>query len=161
MFASGLTSRLAVGWEIVRLLYSAPMSISKAEIEHLAQFRYALRRFLHVSEIEARRVGIAPQQHQLLLMIAGMSGRDWANVAEIAERLQIRHHAAVALVRRAEKLGLVQRQRGTADRRVVQVSLRPAGRRKLERLSAALQLELRGRAPELIRRLRAIHGQQR
>ena len=40
-------------------------------IHALAEFRYMLRKFLHFSEEAATRVGLTPQQHQLLLQIAG------------------------------------------------------------------------------------------
>ncbi|SRR5579883_262650 len=118
------------------------MRVSRAQIENLAQFRYALRQFLRFSERAARQAGVSPQQHQLLLTIKGMTGRDWANVAEIAERLQVSHHAAVALITRAQRLKLVRRQRGTIDRRTVQVSLTPKGEALIEQLSALHSAEL-------------------
>jgi hypothetical protein len=37
----------------------------------LAEFRFELRRFLHFSECAALEAGLQPQQHQLLLQIAG------------------------------------------------------------------------------------------
>lgn len=37
----------------------------------LADFRYVLRQFLHFSEVAAVEAGIQPQQHQLMLQIAG------------------------------------------------------------------------------------------
>ncbi len=41
-------------------------SMSKAEYELLAQFRYQLRRFLRFTEEVTRRMGITPLQYQLL-----------------------------------------------------------------------------------------------
>jgi hypothetical protein len=41
----------------------------------LAEFRYALRKFLHFSEGRAAEAGLHPQQHQLLLHIAGAPDR--------------------------------------------------------------------------------------
>jgi hypothetical protein len=38
----------------------------------LAEFRYQIRRFLHFSDVAAERVGIEPQQHQLLLALKGL-----------------------------------------------------------------------------------------
>ena len=61
--------------------------ITKAEFEAIAAFRYAIRRFLRFSEQAARRTGITPQQHQLLLAIKGFPGRDTATVTELAERV--------------------------------------------------------------------------
>jgi hypothetical protein len=37
----------------------------------LADFRFELRRFLHFSECNANDAGLQPQQHQLLLHVAG------------------------------------------------------------------------------------------
>ncbi len=132
------------------------MRISRAQIEQLAAFRYALRQFLRFSEREARRAGVSPQQHQLLLAIKGMPGRDWAHVGELAERLQVSHHAAVALITRAQRQGLVRRQRGALDRRRVEVRLTPRGEELIARLAALHAAEL-GRMAALLRdRLEAL-----
>jgi len=132
------------------------MRVSKSEIETLAQFRYALRQFLRFSERAAREAGISPQQHQLLLTIKGMHGRTWANVAEIAERLQVSHHAAVALVTRAQNLRLVKRTQGKEDRRTVQVSLTPKGEDLIERLSELHHEELGRLSQILLKQLQVI-----
>jgi hypothetical protein len=46
-------------------------------------------------------VASTPQQHQLLLGVAGYTGRAWATITELAEFLQERHNAVVGLVQRA------------------------------------------------------------
>ncbi len=84
-----------------------PTEISKADYEALHAFRYALRRFLHFSEEGARAAGLTAQQQQLLLAVKGQPGRDWATITDLAESLQILHHAAVGLVDRCERAGLV------------------------------------------------------
>lgn len=132
------------------------MRVSKTEIETLAQFRYALRQFLRFSERAAREASVSPQQHQLLLTIKGMHGRTWANVAEIAERLQVSHHAAVALVTRAQNLRLVKRTQGKEDRRTVQVSLTAKGEDLIERLSELHHEELGRLSQILLKQLQAI-----
>lgn len=133
-----------------------PMRISKNDIESLAQFRYALRQFLRFSERAARQAGISPQQHQLLMTIKGMHGRTWANVAEIAERLQVSHHAAVALVTRAQNLKLVKRTQGKEDRRTVQVSLTPKGEDLIAQLAELHHQELGRLASILLKQLQNI-----
>lgn len=120
----------------------AEEELSKADYEALAAFRYALRRFLHLTEEAARAAGITPQQHQLLLAVRGRPGRDWASVGELAEALQIRHHTAVGLVDRGEELGLVSREPDPSDRRQVRVVLTEPGMRILERLSVRNRREL-------------------
>lgn len=126
------------------------MRITRAQIENLAEFRYALRQFLRFSERAARRAGLTPQQHQLLLAIKGMPGRDWAVVTELAERLQMSHHGTVALITRAQRLGLVRRQRGEVDRRTVEVRLTPRGEHTIARLAALHAAEL-GRQSRILR----------
>lgn len=117
--------------------------ITKAEFEALAEFRYAIRRFLRFSEQEARKAGITPQQHQLLLAIKGYPGREQATVSELAERLQMRQHSMVGLVDRTEAQRLVQREPGTIDHRQVYISLTPAGERLLHTLAIIHRQELR------------------
>ncbi len=100
-----------------------------------AKFRYGLRQFLRFSEQAARRQGLTPQQHQLLLGIAGFTGRGEASISELSEFLQERHNATVGLVQRAERLGLVKKQGDARDRRKVIVNLTPRGRLLLLRLT--------------------------
>lgn len=113
-----------------------PAARSDAEtIEDLARFRYALRKFLRFSESRARECGITPQQHQLMLGVAGFTGRGSATISELAEFLQEKNHSVVGLVERAVRSGLVRRAGDAADRRLVVVSLTRRGRTALSRLS--------------------------
>ncbi len=114
--------------------------LTRHEYEQLASFRHALRRFSRHTELESRRVGLTPQQYQLLLAIKGFPGRDWANISELAERLQIRHNAVIGLVNRAEERGLVVRRQDTmgGDRRMVHIYLTPEGESALAVLASAL-----------------------
>ena len=104
-------------------------------IRELAQFRYALRKFLRFSELAARRCGVTPQQHQLMLGIHGFTRRGAATISELAEFLQEKHHSVVGLVERAVQSGLVERTQDETDRRVVNVSLTASGRKKLLQLT--------------------------
>jgi len=114
----------------------------KADFEALADFRYQLRRFLRFSEDVTRRAGVTPLQYQLMLQIKGFPGRDWATVAELAERLQAKHHGVVALISRCEAAGLVIRRVGRDDRRHVEVALTRVGQRRLEQLARLHRDEL-------------------
>lgn len=116
---------------------------TKRQLEKLAAFRYQLRRFLRFSEEVSRRHGVTPLQYQLLLQIEGFPGRDWATIGELAERLQAKHHAVVALVTRSEALGLVVRESSKVDRREVHVSLTKAGAERLAQLADLHRTELR------------------
>lgn len=104
-------------------------------IADLAQFRYALRKFLRFSENAARDCGITPQQHQLMLGVLGFTGRGSATISELAEFLQERHHSVVGLVERAEQNGLILRTHDKSDRRVVNVTLTQSGQKVLSELT--------------------------
>ncbi|MBA3596006.1 MAG: MarR family transcriptional regulator [Methylibium sp.] len=117
--------------------------MSKSDFESLAGFRYQLRRFLRFSEEVTRKSGVTPLQYQLMLQIKGFPGRDWASVAELAERLQAKHHGVVALISRCEATGLVRRSASRSDQRRVEVRLTPAGEQRLEHLAHLHREELR------------------
>lgn len=107
----------------------------ESTLSQLAHLRYLLRKFVRFSEGAARKADITPQQHQLMLGIAGFKGSGRATVSELADFLQERHHSVVGLIDRATLSGLVRRETDQADRRVVFVSLTPRGRSLLKRLS--------------------------
>ena len=124
--------------------------LTKADFEALARFRFAIRRYLRFSEEAVRRHGLTPQQYQLMLAIKGFPGRDWATIAELAARLQLRHHSVVELVNRAQRQGVVTRLPHPEDRRAVRVALTPAGEELLARLVVLHRAELR-RVGDLLR----------
>lgn len=120
-------------------------------LAQLANFRYLLRKFVRFSESAARKAGITPQQHQLMLGIAGFTDTGRATVSELAEFLQERHHSVVGLTDRAALSGLVRRETDPSDRRVVLVSLTPRGRSILKRLSVQHREEVNRMREELLR----------
>ena len=117
--------------------------LSKVDFETLARFRYELRRFLRFSEQVTRRHAVTPLQYALLLQIKGFPGRDWATVAELAERLQAKHHGVVSLVSRCEAAGWVRRRTSATDRRCVEVRLTPEGEARVAQLARLHRDELR------------------
>lgn len=116
--------------------------LSKKQFEALSEFRYQLRRFLRFSEDAAKAEGVTPLQYQVLLHIRGFSGREWATVSELAERLQMQHHGTVALLTRCEEADLIRRQKSEIDRREVEVHLSSLGQKCLERLASQHAAEL-------------------
>jgi DNA-binding MarR family transcriptional regulator len=111
-------------------------SLSDADFERLLDFRDGLRRFVHWSETEAKRLGLTPAQHQLLLAIRGHRGNA-PSIGDVAEHLLLRHHSVVELVDRAEAAGFVHRAVDADDQRVVRLGLTAKGDRVLATLSAS------------------------
>jgi DNA-binding MarR family transcriptional regulator len=129
-------------------------SVRKTDYEALADFRFALRRFLAFSEEAASKAGLTPQQHQALLSIKGAPDADWLSVGQIADRLLIRHHTAVELVDRLVNLGFVSRETDSVDARRIQVHVTKAGEERLKALSARHIEELKSIRPTLRRLLK-------
>jgi DNA-binding MarR family transcriptional regulator len=124
-------------------------TVSEADYELLAAFRHELREFLHFSEQEALAAGVAPQQHQAMLVIRGFPKDDQLTVGELARKLKIKHHSAVGLVNRMAADGLVRKYEDPNNRRQVLVQLAPRGRRILEKLSPVHKAELARIGPTL------------
>ena len=104
-----------------------------------AEFRAALRRFLRRSERIARSSGLTPQRYLLLLMIKGApDGSEQSTVTELAERLQLAQSTVTELVRRAEEVGLVERETSAVDGRVAHLRLTEEGERRLVNAVARL-----------------------
>lgn len=117
--------------------------VSRQDYITLAEFRYALRVFQRFSEDAARSAGVTPAQHQLVLAIKGWPRPDRPSVSDIAERLQLRTHSTVELVRRAEQTGLVTTHVDADDHRRQLLEVTDCGERLLASLSALHRDELR------------------
>ncbi len=129
---------------------SAIRHAPRARLHALAEFRFSLRKFLHFSEKAAAQVSLTPQQHQLMLQIAGAPRGTLTSVSYLARRLVLRHHSVVELSHRCEQAGLIARHRDPRNRRHVILELTPAGNRMLLRLSLDHSRELMELAPRLI-----------
>lgn len=133
-------------------------SASAERFQILAEFRHQLRLFLQFSEAAALKSGLQPQQHQLLLQIAGAADKDTVTIGYLAERLGLRHNTVVELGNRCEEAGLVMRRQAGTDRRCVLLEVSPKGQQMLEALSIDHAKELNERAPRLIRTLTALRA---
>ena len=122
----------------------------------LAEFRHHLRRFLHFSEGAARKAGLEPHQHQLLLALRSGPPGEHLTIGGLAERLMLRHNSTVELVNRMARRNLVRRVRHRVDRRRVFVHLTARGTGVLVRLSRHHLAELRSAGPQLIRALESV-----
>lgn len=128
----------------------------RSNIQLLAKFRSEIRRFLQFSEQAAVAAGLQPQQHQLLLQVAGVPDDTLATIGHIAEVMGLRHHTVVELSKRCELAGLVRRTHDSSDRRCVVLELTARGNRALRQLSEVHAQQLRVLAPSLIQALTRI-----
>ena len=116
--------------------------IAVDDVVHVADFRASLRRFLRRTEQTARRSGLTPQRHLLLLMIKGApDGTEQSTVTELSERLQLAQSTVTELVRRAEEAGLVTREQSRSDARVAHLRLTEEGERRLAQAFTSLARE--------------------
>ena len=124
--------------------------ITTHEFIALAGLRSALRVFMRQTEQMARRSGLTPQRHLLLLMIKGApDGSEQSTVTELSERLQLAQSTVTELVRRAEDAGLIEREQSSSDGRVAYLRLTREGERRLEHVDEKLTVE-RARLRETI-----------
>ena len=133
-----------------------PKTLPLPDYQALAELRYQIRSFLHFSEEAARRAGLEPRQHQLLLALKGLPKDVRPRIAELATRLKLRHHSTVELTNRLAGGGFVKRQRAGEDRREVLLSLTAKGERVLRELSLHHKAELRSQGPALVASLKRL-----
>jgi DNA-binding MarR family transcriptional regulator len=125
-------------------------------LQTLADFRFELRLFAQFSEAAALEAGLQPQQHQLLLQVAGATEGVPVTIAYAAYRLGLKHNSTVELVDRSEREDLIERTADREDRRRAILRLTRKGRQVLEKLSGDHALELNEMAPRLVRALRRV-----
>ncbi len=127
--------------------------LDAGKLEAMAEFRYALRRFLRFSETSAEAQGISAQQYQLLQVVQAMSAERPMSISIIAERMVLRHNSAVELVDRAERLRLVERLADEEDLRRSIVVLTEHGRKVLTHVATAHLAELETAGPMIVEAL--------
>ena len=111
---------------------STDTTLETTDAIRIAAFRAAIRSFLRTSEQLAREEGLTPRRYLLLLMIKGApNGSEQSTVTELSERLQLAQSTVTELVGRAERAGLIQRERSEKDLRVAHLRLTPDGERRL------------------------------
>lgn len=125
-------------------------------LKTLADFRFELRCFLHFSECAALEAGLQPQQHQLLLQVAGAGEDVPVSIAYAAKRLGLKHNSVVELVDRSEREGLLERTADAEDKRRAILRVTRKGRQVLDRLAGDHARELNELAPRLTQVLKQI-----
>jgi DNA-binding MarR family transcriptional regulator len=121
-----------------------PVPPTAQEAVRVAEFRVALRRFLHHTERVARDCGITPRWYLLMLLIKGAPDlSERATVSELAERLLLAQSTVTELVARTEQAGLIRRERSADDRRVAYLRLTDEGERRFAEAFRSLAAERR------------------
>jgi DNA-binding MarR family transcriptional regulator len=110
------------------------MALRRERYQALAEFRYALRHFLAVSEGLCDAAGVTSTQYQMMQMIA--SRPELLTMKAIAEQLLLKHHSAVQLTDRLVDKGLLERVSSSGDGRVVFVRMTPAGEALFDKLAS-------------------------
>jgi DNA-binding MarR family transcriptional regulator len=114
---------------------AAGPELEDRDYARLLAFRAELRSFLRWSEETAEAHGLTPSLHQLLLVVRGHQGSRGPTIGEAAEVLQRRHHSTVELAQRAQRAGLLRRERDMTDRRLTILRLTSRGEESLETLT--------------------------
>ena len=136
--------------------YDNDDNLTAKEYQALAEFRYQIRRFLHLSEEAANRAGVEARQYQFLLALKGLIEQERVTIRDLAERMQLRHHSVVGMVNRLVERKLIERRRGEHDRRQVYIHLTPKGELLLRKLAVYHRGELEAFGPALVRSLEAL-----
>lgn len=124
-----------------------------AHLRRLAEFRFQLRRFLHVSQAAAERAGLHNQQYQMLQCVGGMPEDMAPTIANVAKRMLLKHNSTVELVDRTIQQGLLRRLGDADDQRRILLRVTPKGQRILAALAEFHTRELEQSGPELVRAL--------
>jgi len=132
-----------------RLSSSHPRTLLRS----LADFRFELRSFLCFSEQAATHHGLQPQQHQLLLQVAGAPETATVTIAYAAARLGLKHNSVVELVDRSEHEGLLERVADVEDKRRILLRVTRKGGNILNKLTSEHARELNVMAPRLFEAL--------
>lgn len=90
-------------------------------------------RLMGTIEDVLKPVGLSPTQYNVLRILRGVSAQG-LSCQEIARRMITRDADLTRLLDRVQQRGLVHRQRQTDDRRVVRITITPAGLSTLSEL---------------------------
>jgi DNA-binding MarR family transcriptional regulator len=124
-----------------------------AHLRKLAEFRYQVRRFLHISHVAAEGAGMRFQQYQMLQCVCGMPEGVEPTIANVAARMFLKHNSTVELVDRTIAQGLLRRTGDPHDHRRILLRVTPEGERILASLGEFHTLQLEESGPELVEAL--------
>src|ERR1700757_992550 len=127
----------------------ARKSLTREDIQRLAEFRFQLRRFLNFSNAAAEEAGLRPQQYQLLQCVSGMPDDLEPTIANVAARMLLKHNSAVELGGPTIEQAFLKRIADPIDHRRMLLRVTPQGERVLESLATYHLEELEQAGPEL------------
>ena len=141
---------------------SESLELDVLHLRRLAEFRFQLRRFLHISQLAIEQSGLRAQQYQMLQCVAAMPPGVEPTIANVAERMFLKHNSTVELVDRTIEQGLLRRTQDPNDHRRILLRVTPQGERVLASLAEFHTRELEQAGPELVRALaRVLNGRNR
>lgn len=141
------------------MLKSPAPTAAQLDVVHLrrlAEFRYQLRRFLHVSQAAAEKAGLRNQQYQMLQCVGGMPEGLEPTIANVAARMLLKHNSTVELVDRTIQQGLLRRVEDVDDHRRILLQVTAQGRQILASLAEFHTRELEQAGPQLVRALEQV-----
>jgi len=109
-------------------------------VRNIAQARFVIRRVLRIVNQAAKNAGLDPNEHQALLQIYG-APKEPVPVHWVSARLDVAPALASRLTKALETKGFVSRSPSTADRRVIELSVTPAGVEMLQAVDHAVHRE--------------------
>ncbi len=127
-----------------------------AHLRKLAEFRYQVRRFLHISHVAAEGAGMRFQQYQMLQCVCGMPEGVEPTIANVAARMFLKHNSTVELVDRTIAQGLLRRTGDPNDHRRILLRVTPEGERILASLGEFHTGQLEESGPELVQALERV-----
>jgi DNA-binding MarR family transcriptional regulator len=136
--------------------HARAVRLDVAHLRLLAEFRFRLRCFLHVSQRAAEEAGLHNQQYQLLQCVGAMPEGMAPTITDVAARMLLRHNSAVELVNRSVEQGLLSRSGDETDHRRILLRVTPQGEHILASLAEFHTRELEQSGPELVRALNRI-----
>lgn len=105
----------------------------------VAQARYVLRKIFRLVEEQAKKRGLDPLAHQLLIQVYGSSETS-LRVKEVAERLDISPAFASSLTKDLVEKKYLTRAKSAEDQRAALLSITKEGRRLLHEIDEEVQL---------------------
>jgi DNA-binding MarR family transcriptional regulator len=109
-------------------------------VEAIAHARFVIRRAMRIADEEARKRGVEPLQHQVLLQVYGTS--EPLSIRAIADRMDIVPAFASRLVKSLEDMGYISRHAAEHDKRVSHVEATEQGVALLREIDAEVRVHV-------------------